>query len=131
MIVGDQEHGLIRFEELEDAKTAIPGDVFLVRFLPPRPGRDMVEVVTVERTAAEPPRTFSRVVSGVFRSPHTDGKFGFINISDDEEDIFVSPQLVDRHALTDGRPTSGLAVLAPHPKKDEWSWKLLTVVGSE
>jgi tetratricopeptide (TPR) repeat protein len=44
-----------------------------------------------------------------------------------ESGVFVSPSLVSRHRLQDGRRISGTAVLSFNKKKSNWGWKAISI----
>lgn len=44
-----------------------------------------------------------------------------------ENDIFISPFLVDKYQITDGQEISGTTVLSYNKKREEWGWKAISI----
>ncbi|MDI9490138.1 MAG: hypothetical protein QM211_02105 [Bacillota bacterium] len=64
---------------------------------------------------------FVRPVEGIVRI-HRQNSFGFIKQQDG--DVFVSPEIINKNELLNGDPYSGFAIKTWHRQKEMWSWSI-------
>lgn len=64
---------------------------------------------------------FVRPVEGIVII-HRQNSFGFIKQQDG--DVFVSPEIINKNELLNGDPYSGFAVKTWHRQKEMWSWSI-------
>lgn len=95
------------------------GDLLLVRFN--GAGQEgKYRVFTIKPAAEDQETDLRRDFEGAI-SIRNDQPFGFIN------DVFVEPELVKKHQLTDGQTLNGVCMLSWNKKQGKLNWKAIRI----
>lgn len=98
------------------------GDLLLVRLQPV--GNDgFFKVLTIKETSEDNLEDLDIIKNTKGTLRQNEGQnFAFV------EDIFISPDLIDKHNLKNNEQVEGLALLSLNKKKNEWGWKLIKII---
>jgi len=115
-IASESSQGFFKYERF--LRNVNIGDVLKVRFQSGIPG-GLFKVYTVTKADdADFQRLFYKEVEGIVRIP--DGKsFGFL------DDVFIPPQMVTKHKLTDDSYLKVNAIKTYNESKRQWGWKMV------
>ena len=116
-IISKQNYGAFKYQDfLENPKV---GDMIAIR-LGNRRQNNFYKVFTANKSELKIPTKLCRKAHGKLILKQGNS-FGFVN------DIFVNPELIDKHKLSNGFEVNGLAVLSFNTKKNDFGWKMLQI----
>jgi hypothetical protein len=100
-----------------------PGETYSVRFLPSSKEKEshFFKIASIERSEQKPSEKILKTVSGTLQIKKGNS-FGFA------ENIFIPPDLIQKHQLSNGNFIHFKAVYSYNKKKKAWGWKGIALV---